>query len=58
MTFICQLLDYFQVHNGLKITLSSGAPAGSGLGGSSAMGVTFFSATAQYTQKPSQGRRT
>ena len=44
MTFLLQLIDYFKIPSGLEIRLKSGAPAGSGLGGSSAMGVTFFSA--------------
>ena len=44
MTFLLQIIDYFSIDHGLEIKLKSGAPAGSGLGGSSAMGVTFFSA--------------
>lgn len=44
MNFVLQILLLFDVRGGLKITLESGAPAGSGLGGSSAMGVTLFSA--------------
>ncbi|MBD63952.1 MAG: hypothetical protein CME62_01995 [Halobacteriovoraceae bacterium] len=44
MAFVLQILLLFDIKGGLKITLSSGAPAGSGLGGSSAMGVTLFSA--------------
>ena len=44
MNFVLQILLLFNIKGGLKITLSSGAPAGSGLGGSSAMGVTLFSA--------------
>lgn len=51
LKFFCQILDYFNIHRGLKITSSSGAPAGSGLGGSSAMGVTLFSALAEYSKK-------
>ena len=44
LTFLVQILDHFKIHGGLKITLESGSPAGAGLGGSSAMGVTFFAA--------------
>lgn len=43
MTFLLQIIDYLKVDSGLNIKLKSGAPAGSGLGGSSAMGMTFFS---------------
>jgi D-glycero-alpha-D-manno-heptose-7-phosphate kinase len=48
MSFVLQILNLFKVNSGLKITLSSGAPAGSGLGGSSAMGVTLYKALDQY----------
>ncbi len=48
MTFICQILDLFGLHSGVRLTLSSGAPAGSGLGGSSAMGVTLYSALSEF----------
>lgn len=51
MTFVCQILDLFKANSHLKITLSSGAPAGSGLGGSSAMGVTLYSALCEYAQE-------
>lgn len=44
MTFVIQILDLFDEKLGLHIKLSSGAPAGSGLGGSSAMGVTLYKA--------------
>ena len=48
MSFVLQILNLFDVKSGMKITLSSGAPAGSGLGGSSAMGVTLYKALDQY----------
>ncbi|MEX1100070.1 MAG: hypothetical protein WEB87_06570, partial [Bacteriovoracaceae bacterium] len=48
MTFICQILDLFEINSNLQVTLSSGAPAGSGLGGSSAMGVTLYSALCEF----------
>ncbi len=48
LTFVAQILSLFSLHRGVKLELSSGAPAGSGLGGSSAMGVTIFSAIAEF----------
>lgn len=51
MTFICQILDLFELRKGLRLSLSSGAPAGSGLGGSSAMGVTLYSALCEFCDK-------
>lgn len=52
MTFVCQILDLFGARSNAKIVLSSGAPAGSGLGGSSAMGVTLYSALCEFTDTP------
>jgi len=49
MTFVLQLLKLFGLNSNLKIELSSGAPAGSGLGGSSAMGVTLYKALCKLT---------
>jgi D-glycero-alpha-D-manno-heptose-7-phosphate kinase len=49
MTFVLQILRLFGINSGLKMELSSGAPAGSGLGGSSAMGVTLYRALCNYT---------
>lgn len=49
MSFIVQILSLFDIRSGLKVTLSSGAPAGSGLGGSSAMGVTLYKALDDWT---------
>lgn len=49
MSFVLQVLDLFEVRSGLRITLSSGAPAGSGLGGSSAMGMTLYKAMAKLS---------
>ncbi len=51
LKFVAQILDFFKIHDGVHITLSSGAPAGSGLGGSSAMGVTLFEALAEFSHK-------
>ncbi len=49
LTFIAHLLSMFKLTSGLKLTLESGSPPGAGLGGSSAMGVTCYSAFAQFT---------
>lgn len=49
MSFVCQILDLFKVNSHISVELSSGAPAGSGLGGSSAMGVTLYKALCDYT---------
>ena len=49
MTFVLQILRLFNINSGLKLELSSGAPAGSGLGGSSAMGVTLYRALCNLT---------
>lgn len=51
MSFILQIIHYFNLDSGLKVTLSSGAPAGSGLGGSSAMGMTLLKALCELTEK-------
>lgn len=51
MNFIMQLLDYFDLREGVHLKLSSGAPAGSGLGGSSAMGVTLVKALSKFTER-------
>jgi D-glycero-alpha-D-manno-heptose-7-phosphate kinase len=52
LTFIAYLLDLFKLHKGIKLELSSGSPPGAGLGGSSAMGVTCFSALSQFCKLP------
>jgi D-glycero-alpha-D-manno-heptose-7-phosphate kinase len=49
MTFVLQILRLFDVYKNIKLELSSGAPAGSGLGGSSAMGVTLYRGLCAYT---------
>ncbi len=49
MTFVLQLLKLFGINSNLRVELSSGAPAGSGLGGSSAMGVTLYKALCGLT---------
>lgn len=44
MNFVAQVVSTFSFSFGLTIELSSGAPAGSGLGGSSAMAITLYKA--------------
>lgn len=51
MTFVLQILKLFGITSNLKVELKSGAPAGSGLGGSSAMGVTLYKALCKFTEK-------
>jgi D-glycero-alpha-D-manno-heptose-7-phosphate kinase len=51
MSFVLQVLSLFKFEHGLKVVMSSGAPAGSGLGGSSAMGMTLFKAMCELTGK-------
>lgn len=51
MTFVLQILKLFGITSNLKMDLSSGAPAGSGLGGSSAMGVTIYKALCRMTDR-------
>ena len=48
LTFIAYLLDLFGIHSGVRLELESGSPPGAGLGGSSAMGVTCYSALSQF----------
>jgi D-glycero-alpha-D-manno-heptose-7-phosphate kinase len=48
MKFICLILKSFEVFSGVKLTLQSGSPAGAGLGGSSAMGITLAKALNRY----------
>lgn len=52
LTFIVQILDLFEIRKNLKIELMSGAPAGSGLGGSSSMGATLYSALCEFNKVP------
>ena len=49
MSFVLQILRLFNINSHIKLELSSGAPAGSGLGGSSAMGVTLYRALCNFT---------
>lgn len=52
MLFLSLILKNLKVKEGLDIKLKSGAPAGSGLGGSSAMGITFYKAYKTLYKKP------
>jgi D-glycero-alpha-D-manno-heptose-7-phosphate kinase len=54
MAFVCQILDEFNLRSHLKVTLQSGSPAGAGLGGSSAMGVTLYGAISDFLERPVQ----
>jgi D-glycero-alpha-D-manno-heptose-7-phosphate kinase len=49
ISFVLQILRLFGINSHIKLELSSGAPAGSGLGGSSAMGVTLYRALCNFT---------
>jgi D-glycero-alpha-D-manno-heptose-7-phosphate kinase len=48
LTFIAHILNLFGIHKGVSLELESGSPPGAGLGGSSAMGVTCYSALSKY----------
>lgn len=52
MSFICQILDLWNVKSGVEVQLSSGSPPGAGLGGSSSMGMTLYKALAAYKGQP------
>ena len=49
LSFIAQILHLFGIKRNVRLELSSGSPPGAGLGGSSAMGVTCYSALAKFT---------
>ncbi|GAB4010737.1 MAG: GHMP kinase [Bdellovibrio sp.] len=49
LSFVAQILHHFGLHNGIEVELASGSPPGAGLGGSSAMGVTLYSALCDFT---------
>lgn len=52
LSFIVQILNLFDLKRNVRLELSSGSPPGAGLGGSSAMGVTCYSAIANYLGRP------
>lgn len=47
-SFIIQIMNLFNLNRNVRMELSSGSPPGAGLGGSSAMGVTCYSAIAGF----------
>ena len=49
--FVARIIRFVSPSSGLRVTLSSGAPPGSGLGGSSAMGAVLFSALSEHFDK-------
>lgn len=51
MAFVCQILDHLELRSHIKVSLQSGSPAGAGLGGSSAMGVTLYKAISNYKEE-------
>ncbi len=48
LNFIAQILSLFNLKSNILLELESGSPPGAGLGGSSAMGVTCYSALAKF----------
>ena len=52
LSFVLQIISLFDLKKGLRVILQSDAPAGSGLGGSSAMGVTLYKALCQHHDQP------
>lgn len=46
--FVIEIIESFKIPHPVTITLRSGAPTGSGLGGSSSMGVTLLQAISLY----------
>ncbi|MBC7539685.1 MAG: hypothetical protein H7281_12755 [Bacteriovorax sp.] len=51
LTFVVHILNLFGLSKGIRMELESGSPPGAGLGGSSAMGVTCYSAIKKYLGK-------
>jgi D-glycero-alpha-D-manno-heptose-7-phosphate kinase len=51
MNFVAQILNHFNATQGMRVELESGSPAGAGLGGSSAMGVTLYAALSEFRMK-------
>ena len=48
MGFVAQILQFFKIDRGLSLRLTSQAPPGAGLGGSSVMGITLFRALCEW----------
>lgn len=57
MLLVAALLDHTGVIEGVRIDLSSGSPAGAGLGGSSTMAMALYLALQKYKGKPIQPSR-
>ncbi|WP_127718171.1 hypothetical protein [Halobacteriovorax sp. HLS] len=51
-SFVCQILNHFELTSGITLHLKSGSPAGAGLGGSSSMGVTLYCAICNFLKIP------
>lgn len=51
LNFVAQILHHFEATRGMRVELESGSPAGAGLGGSSAMGVTLYAALSEFRMK-------
>lgn len=51
LNFVAQILHHFEATKGMRVELESGSPAGAGLGGSSAMGVTLYAALSEFRMK-------
>lgn len=49
MSFVLLIIHYFNLLDGIEVWLDSDAPAGSGLGGSSSLGVTLYKALCELT---------
>jgi D-glycero-alpha-D-manno-heptose-7-phosphate kinase len=54
MILVAAMLDHVGVLEGVNIELSSGSPAGAGLGGSSAMAMALYQALLKHQNKPFQ----
>ncbi|MDH4468030.1 MAG: hypothetical protein QE271_08230 [Bacteriovoracaceae bacterium] len=52
MILVAAMLDHVGVLDGVQIELSSGSPAGAGLGGSSAMAMALYQALLKFQNKP------
>jgi D-glycero-alpha-D-manno-heptose-7-phosphate kinase len=57
LSFVLWICKEVGFTSGIRLTLQSGSPPGSGLGGSSSMGVTLYKALCEYKGKPLQGER-
>lgn len=51
MAFVGQILNHLELTSKVRVELQSGSPAGAGLGGSSAMGVTLYKAVKAFKKE-------